>query len=101
MGGDFTETKKNLQGFLTVVKEYDQKIFGWRVQVKSLLGSLPGWINSASIILTIFLLWFGFSQIGLFLHGLTIWHGGDPFAALRETWLEIRSKLKRQPFSQV
>ena len=41
-----------------------------------LLGSLPGWIDSAAIILTVFLLWFGFSQIGLFLHGLTAWRGG-------------------------
>ena len=64
MGGDFPGTKQNLQDFLTVVKEYDQKVFGWLVQVKSLLNSLPGWINSASIILTIFLLWFGFSQVG-------------------------------------
>jgi hypothetical protein len=88
MGGDFTETKQNLQNFLIVVNEYDQKITGWRAQIAMLLGSLPGWIDSASIILTVFLLWFGFSQVGLFLHGLTVWRGGDPLAALRD----IRSK---------
>jgi hypothetical protein len=83
MGGDFTETKQSLQNFLIVVKEYDQKITGWRAQVAALLGSLPGWIDSASVILTVFLLWFGFSQVGLFLHGLTAWRGGDPLAALK------------------
>jgi len=88
MGGDFTETKQNLQNFLIVVKEYDQKITGWRAQVATLLGSLPGWIDSASVILTVFLLWFGFSQVGLLLHGLTAWRGGDPLAALKN----IRAK---------
>jgi hypothetical protein len=83
MGGDFTETKQNLQNFLTVVNEYDQKITGWRTQLAFLIMSLPGWVNSASVILTVFLLWLGFSQAGLFLHGLTAWHGGDPLAALK------------------
>jgi hypothetical protein len=92
MGGDFTETKQSLQNFLVVVTEYDQKIGGWRAQVDMLMSSLPGWINAASIILTIFLLWFGLSQIGLFLHGLTAWRGGDPLAVARETWLDVRTK---------
>lgn len=92
MGGDFTETKQNLQNFLAVITEYDQKIIGWRAQVGMLLGSLPGWINAASAILTIFLLWFAFSQASLFLHGLTLWRGGDPLEVARETWIDLRSK---------
>jgi F0F1-type ATP synthase membrane subunit b/b' len=92
MGGDLTETKQNLQNFLAVVNEYDQKVTDWRAQVKMLLESLPGWIDRASIILTVFLLWFGVSQFGLFLHGLTIWRGGDPLAGLREAWKEARLK---------
>jgi TolA-binding protein len=92
MGGDFTETKQNLQNFLKVVTEYDQKITGWRAEVAMLLDSLPGWINAASIILTIFLLWFAFSQVGLFLHGLNAWRGGDPLAVARDAWNETRSK---------
>ena len=70
------------------MKEYDQKVSGWRAQITMLLSSLPGWIDSASIILAVFLFWFGFSQMGLILHGLTAWHGIDPLAALRN----IRSK---------
>jgi len=84
MGGDLTETKRNIQDFLAMVTAYDQKITGWRAQVASLLSSLPGWANSAASLLTVFLLWFGFSQIGLFLHGLTAWRGGDPLEALKK-----------------
>jgi hypothetical protein len=101
MGGDFSETKQNLQDFLAVVTEYDQKITGWRAQIAMLLSSLPGWINSASIILTVFLLWFGFSQVGLFLHGLIGWRGGDPLMSLRDTWMDIRSKMKRPSSDRV
>jgi len=84
MGGDLTETKRNLNEFLSVVNAYDQKITAWRVQVATLLNSMPGWINNTAVILTIFLLWFGFSQFGLFLHGLEAWSGGNPLATLRE-----------------
>jgi len=83
MGGDFTETKNNLQNFLAVVKEYDQKLTGWRGQLAMLIRSLPGWIETASIGLTIFLIWFGFSQFSLILQGLSLWRGNDPRARLR------------------
>jgi hypothetical protein len=42
-----------------------------------------GWIDRASAILTIFLLWFGFSQFGLLLHGLVLWRGYNPLVVLR------------------
>jgi chromosome segregation ATPase len=83
MGGDFTETKNNLQNFLTVVQEYDQKLTGWRDQLAMLIGSLPGRIETASIGLTVFLLWFGFSQFSLILHGLSLWMGGNLRTRLR------------------
>jgi hypothetical protein len=47
------------------------------------IDSVPLWIDRASIILTIFLAWFGFSQFGLLLHGLNAWKGGNPLNALR------------------
>jgi hypothetical protein len=84
MGGDFTETKTNLTNLLSIVTDYDQKLTNWRTQIDGMLGSLPGWITGTSIGLTIFLLWFGFSQISLILHGLTLWQGDNPLAILRK-----------------
>lgn len=82
MGGDLTETKNNLQNFLALVKDYDQKVTGWRVQVTELLVSVPKWITWTSIGLSFFLLWFGFSQFSLILQGLSIWQGGNPWLVL-------------------
>jgi hypothetical protein len=83
MGFDFSETKNNLQTFLTVVQEYDQKLTGWRAQLAVLVGALPSWIETAAVGLTVFLLWFGFSQFSLILHGLSLWMGNDTRTKLR------------------
>jgi hypothetical protein len=37
----------------------------------------------SSVILTVFLLWFGLSQFGLILHGLSLWKGGNPLKVLK------------------
>ena len=84
MGGDFSETRQRLQAFLGVVEEYQQKVDGWHAQVQTWIEVLPGWIDRASIVLTVFLLWFGFSQFGLLLHGLALWRGEYPPALLRQ-----------------
>lgn len=83
LGGDLTETRDNIQAMLAAVREYDGKITGWRAQIAGLTEALPGWIDNASIILTVFLVWFGFSQFGLLLHGVAAWRGGHPLAVLR------------------
>ena len=83
MGGDLSETRQRLETFVDVVDEYEQKVASWHAQVEIWIESLPGWIDRASAILTVFLLWFGFSQFGLLLHGLAAWRGGDMLAALR------------------
>jgi chromosome segregation ATPase len=85
MGGDLSETKTSMTDLLVVIKEYNEKITGWQEQIAVWEQSLPGWIDKASISLTVFLLWFAFSQAGLFLLGLTAWKGGDPFAVLRKS----------------
>lgn len=85
MGGDLGETRQNLQNFLVVINDYDQRLTDWRAQTADLSESLPGWVDTASTVLTVFLLWFVFSQFGLFLHGLSIWRGGDPLAVLRRS----------------
>jgi len=85
MGGDLSETKTSMTNLLAVIEEYNGKITGWQEQIAAWEQSLPGWIDNASISLTIFLLWFAFSQAGLFLIGYTAWKGGDPFAVLRKS----------------
>lgn len=84
LGGDFLETKKNLEDLLAVLKNYDAQLTGWRTQIESIVTSLPLWIDRTSIGLTIFFLWFGFSQFGMFLHGTAIKAGENPLDLLRK-----------------
>ncbi len=84
LSGDFTETKESLEFFLAAIDEYELKISTWRGQIAEWIELFPGWVDRASIILTVFLLWFGFSQFGLLLHGLSLRRGDDPLEVLRE-----------------
>lgn len=83
LGGDLTETQDSLQNFLSTIQGYETKVVRWREQDQQLIENMPKWIDQASILLTIFLLWFAFSQFGLFLHGLSLRAGGDPLLVLR------------------
>lgn len=84
LGGDFQTTKQNLQDLLKVLQGYDVKLTGWLEQVQTLKESTPKWIDNASLSLTIVLFWFAFSQLGLILHGLAIWHGENPWEVLKK-----------------
>ena len=75
MGGDLSETRDNILELQVVITEYEGKIDTWRRQLMTLKVEFPGWIDRASAILTVFLIWFAFSQFGLLLHGLTGWQG--------------------------
>jgi chromosome segregation ATPase len=83
LGGDLTQTRDSLQGFLTAIQEYEKKVADWREQEKMLLENAPKWIDQISIALTIFLVWFGLSQFILLLYALSIQRGGDPLLGLR------------------
>lgn len=83
LGGDLAETRDSLQNFLAAVGEYQTKLTGWRGQLVDLNEAMPNWIDRASIGLTVFLLWFGLSQFGLLLHGLSLRGGGNPLEVLR------------------
>ena len=84
LGGDLQETRDNILELQIVISEYEGKISTWRGQLATLEAEFPGWIDRASSILTVFLLWFAFSQFGLLLHGLSLWRGVDPLTALRQ-----------------
>jgi multidrug efflux pump subunit AcrA (membrane-fusion protein) len=83
LGGDLTETRDSLQSFLSAIQDYEKKVARWREQGMYVLDNTPKWIDQASIILTVFLLWFGLSQFGLLLHGLALWRGVNPLLAVR------------------
>ncbi|MGE5250550.1 MAG: hypothetical protein ACM3QS_10090 [Bacteroidota bacterium] len=83
LGGDLTETKAHINSLRDSLREYDRKVTAWHVDARRIMKQLPVWIDRASIIATVFLFWFGLSQFGLLLHGLTLQRGGDPLAVIR------------------
>jgi hypothetical protein len=83
LGGDLTETRESLEGFLAAVTEYEQKVTYWREQVAQITESTPRWIDQTSIGLTLFLAWFALSQFGLILHGIGMQYGENPLWILR------------------
>lgn len=87
-GGDLNNTKQHIQTLLDSVTAYDVKITGWRVQVEGFMQVVPDWINTAAVLLTIFLIWFALSQFGLLLHGFSLQRGGNPLAVLKRERIE-------------
>ena len=83
LGGDLTQTRESLETFLASIQDYEIKVTRWREQGKDVLEKAPRWIDQASIALTLFLLWFAFSQWGLMVHGLTMYRGERAFVVLR------------------
>lgn len=99
LGGDLSETRKSLEAFLATTQEYEEKVTDWRKQVADLIEKTPKWIDQASIILTIFLLWFGLSQFGLILHGLSIRRGHNPFDVLRRKPVSLVERVREEDTS--
>jgi hypothetical protein len=83
LGGDLTQTRDSLQNFLSAIQDYEKKVARWREQGADVLANTPKWIDQASIILTIFLVWFGISQFSLLLHGIAMQRGANPLLAVR------------------
>jgi chromosome segregation ATPase len=83
LGGDLTQTRQSLQTFLFAIQEYEKKVTGWRAQGAQAAENTPKWIDQASIVLTVFLVWFGISQLSLLLHGIAMQRGMDMLMAIR------------------
>ncbi len=83
LGGDLTQTRESLQNFLSAIQDYEKKVGRWREQGADVLANAPKWIDQASIILTVFLAWFGLSQFSLLLHGIAVQRGANPLLAVR------------------
>lgn len=88
LGGDLTETRTSLQTFVTTIQDYEKRVSGWRKQDQDWLAKAPKWIDQASIILTVFLVWFSLSQYVLLLYGINLQRGGDPLMGLRRERLD-------------
>lgn len=84
LSGDFTDTRSSLEYFLSEIDTYQTKVVGWREQANGFIKSTPKWIDNISISLTIFMVWFCFSQFGLFLHGISLKRGNNPLEMLRK-----------------
>jgi hypothetical protein len=84
LGGDLSQTRKSLETFLSAIQDYETKVAGWREQGAYVLANVPTWIDQASIILTVFLVWFGLSQFSLLLHGVGMRRGISPLAPIRK-----------------
>jgi hypothetical protein len=84
LGGDLTQTRESLQSFLSAIQDYEKKMTRWREQAAFVLENAPKWIDQTSIILTVFLVWFGLSQFGLLLHGLAMWRGVNPLRVVKQ-----------------
>lgn len=83
LGGDLTQTRDSLQSFLSSIQDYEKKVTRWREQGTDIRKNAPKWIDQASILLTVFLFWFGLSQVSLLLHGIAMQRGMDPLLAIR------------------
>lgn len=92
LGGDLTQTRDSLESFLTSIQNYQEKVAAWRQQSIDLRENAPKWIDQASIALTIFLIWFGFSQFGILLHGLNILRGANPLLGVKRTQVVVREE---------
>jgi chromosome segregation ATPase len=83
LGGDLIETRESLETFLASIQDYETRVARWREQTAEVLEKAPRWIDQASIVLSLFLLWFAFSQWGLVVHGLTMHRGERAFVVVR------------------
>jgi hypothetical protein len=83
LGGDLSQTRESLETFLSSIQDYETKVARWREQSADVLENAPRWIDQASIILTVFLIWFALSQLSLLLHGIAIQRGADPLLVVR------------------
>lgn len=83
LGGDLTQTRESLQTFLSAIQDYEKKVTGWRKQATVILENTPKWIDQASIILTVFLVWFALSQVSLLLHAIAMQRGANPLLAIQ------------------
>jgi chromosome segregation ATPase len=77
---DFEVTINNL---LVLISQYESRVIEYRAQLAYLETNLPTWIDQASLVLSIFLIWFLVSQCGLFALAWSFYTDRDLFSRWR------------------
>ena len=72
MASDISSIQTSLENAKTVVEQYQVVISDLQGRAEYVEQRLPAWINIGYILITIFLLWAGITQIGLFLQGWSL-----------------------------
>lgn len=73
----YADFEVTINKLMTLVSEYESKVIAYREQLTFLETNIPGWIDQASIALTVFLVWFLISQCGLFVLAWSFYTGKD------------------------
>ena len=73
----FARLETSINSLLETLDEYADKIDSTQEQLSYLEENLPKWIDYASTVLTIILVWLGISQVGLFILGWSYYKGKD------------------------
>jgi multidrug resistance efflux pump len=79
----FRELESSISALVETLDEYEVKIQDAQAQLNYLGTNLPTWIDVASVILTVLLIWLGFSQLGLFILGWSFYKNEDLLARWR------------------
>jgi chromosome segregation ATPase len=79
----FAELEVSINSLLETLTEYEGKIEATQAQLLYLEENLPTWIDLASVVLTVNLVWLGISQVAVFLVGWSFFKGQDLLASLR------------------
>jgi ABC-type transporter Mla subunit MlaD len=76
----FANWETTIQENLVMLDNYSSKVSAYQARVDDLLARVPGWLDWAAVILTVFLVWLAFSQVGLFVLAWEFYKGEDLLA---------------------
>jgi chromosome segregation ATPase len=77
----FAELEGSIVILLETLDVYESKIESTQAQLQYLESNLPTWIDLASVILTVILVWLGISQVGLFILAWSLFKDQDLLTA--------------------
>jgi hypothetical protein len=70
--------EEQLSSALSKIQEVSDHVAVIRQQLLEISGKLPGWLTTTAVIVTVLLVWIAVGQIGLIMHGRSLWKGSEP-----------------------